>query len=67
MSDYEEEKMGKFPKYEIECAAKTLMEAEEIKKDKAKMAEVSKILKKKISSIEDLKKLANGSPDEDED
>lgn len=62
-----EEMMGKFDKYKVERAAETLQEAAEIKKDKELMVQVSKILKKKISSIEDLKALANGSYDDDED
>ena len=59
--------MGKYPKYEIESCARTLMEAEEIKKDKDKMKQISKILKKKISSIEDLRGLLNKGSYEDED
>lgn len=56
-----EGKYGKFKDYEIECAARTLMEAEEIKMDAEKMKYVQPLLEKKakvISSLADLKRVA---------
>ena len=41
---------GKWDKWDIESAARTLEEAEEIKADKEKMKYVEKCLKKKIES-----------------
>ena len=55
--------------YEIEDAARTLMQAEEIKKNKELMPHVHKHLKKKmcaIRSVQDLRSLANDA-DGDED
>ena len=59
------EKMGKFDKWKVEDAARTLQEAEEIKKDTALMSEVKKILKKKIKSLDDLRDLLKEKESED--
>ncbi len=51
-------KEDKYDKYSVECAARTLMDAEEIKQDGKMMKLVSKHLKKKkkvIDSIDDLR------------
>lgn len=48
-----------YEKYELESAVRDLERAEEIKKDKKLMAAIQPMLKKKISSIAELKKLAN--------
>lgn len=60
-----EKKYGDFDDWEIESAARTILEAEEIKKDKEKMKYVGQCLKAKgeaysaaITSLDDLKKLA---------
>jgi len=60
-----EKKYGKYDDWEIESAARTIIDAEEIKKDKEKMKYVGECLKSKgeayssaISSLDDLKKLA---------
>lgn len=57
---------GKYDKWEIESAMRTLIEAEEIKKDKEKMKYVAECMREQadkmgevISSLDDLKKLAN--------
>lgn len=64
--DKEEKKDGEMKEWEIEHAACTLMKAEEIKKDAKLMAKVGPLLEKKKSSVEsaitsiaDLRKLAN--------
>lgn len=44
----ESKKYGKFEDYEIESAARTLREAEEIKADSEKMKYVEKCLKKEV-------------------
>jgi len=62
----EKDKMGKFDRYHVENAARTIQEAEEFKKDSELMTEVRKILKKKIASLEDLKRLAQTSSEENE-
>lgn len=56
--------MGKYRNYEIKDAARTITEAEEIKKDPDKMKFVSKCLKMKaeaaqeaVNSLDDLRKL----------
>lgn len=62
------EKENKYDKYAVECAAKTLMEAEEIKKDPKMMALVGKELDKKkahIGSIQDLRDKAAEMDSED--
>ena len=63
---------GKYEKYEIESAARTILEAEEIKADKEKMKYVSMCLKKKsegmskaISSLSELKAVAKKKSMED--
>jgi hypothetical protein len=66
--DKKEKKYGKYEDYEIENAARTLMESEEIKKDSEKMKYVAQCLKHKgeayeaalgkISNLDDLKKAA---------
>ena len=68
----EKKEYGKYDKWEIENAARTLVEAEEIKADKEKMKYVAMCMKKKvvaekkaIESIDDLRKLAKGEPDEE--
>jgi hypothetical protein len=65
-SEAKEKKYGKYDDWEIESAARTLIEAEEIKKDKEKMKYVGECLKAKgdaysaaITSLDDLRKLAN--------
>ena len=57
---------GEYYNYEIECAARTLIEAEEIKADEKKMQYVSKCLdeklmdtKKAVKSIKQLRNMAN--------
>ena len=53
-----EKEYGKYDKYEIEGAVRTLMEAEEIKNNKEKMKYVQMCLNKKkkvINSIADLR------------
>lgn len=62
----EEEMMGDFPKYKVERAAEVIQEAMEYKRDAKLMQEVKKVLKTKISSIEDLKAIANGTYEDDE-
>lgn len=71
-SKEEKKEYGKFDKWEIESAARTLVEAEEIKADKEKMKYVKMYMGKKrmaekkvIESIEDLRKVAKGEPDEE--
>ena len=63
-SKEEKKEYGKFDKWEIESAARTLVEAEEIKADKEKMKYVKMCMGKKhmaekkvIESIDDLKSL----------
>lgn len=63
--DSEEKEYGKYDKWEIQSAARTLMEAEEIKADSEKMKYVAQCMKEQadnmanvINSIDDLKKLA---------
>ena len=60
--DTEKKEYGKYDKWDIESATRTLVEAEEIKADKEKMKYVAMCMKKKylaekkvIESIEDLK------------
>lgn len=62
----EEKEYGPYDKFEIQSAARVLMEAEEIKADKEKMKYVAQCMKDKadnianiITSLDDLKKLAN--------
>jgi hypothetical protein len=68
----EKKEYGKYDKWEIESAARTLVEAEEIKADAEKMKYVkmcmmkkNKAEKKAIESIDDLRKAAKGEPDEE--
>lgn len=69
----EKKEYGKFDKWEIESAARTLVEAEEIKADKEKMKYVKMCMTKKhaaekkaIESIDDLRALSKGEePDEE--
>jgi hypothetical protein len=56
---------GPYDAEEIECAAKYLMEAEAVKKDKEKMKYVAQYMREKadkmtetINSLDDLKKIA---------
>jgi len=58
----EKKEYGKYDKWEIESAARTLVEAEEIKADKEKMKYVAMCMKKKhmaekkaIESIDDIR------------
>lgn len=63
-----EEKEKGYDEYDCRHFAETLMKAEEIKSDPKKMAAAEKHvkkMKKQISSIADLRKLANESSDED--
>ncbi|HZX13716.1 MAG TPA: hypothetical protein VFF49_04875 [Thermodesulfobacteriota bacterium] len=60
--DTEKKEYGKYDRWDIESATRTLVEAEEIKADKEKMKYVAMCMKKKylaekkvIESIEDLK------------
>lgn len=60
-----EKKYGKYDEWEIESAARTLVEAEEIKADAEKMKYVKMCMEKKygaakkvIASLDDLKKVA---------
>lgn len=71
-SKEEKKEYGKYDKWEIENAARTLVEAEEIKADKEKMKYVAMCMKKKhtaekkaIESIDDLRALSKGEPDEE--
>lgn len=68
----EEKEYGEYEKYEIESAARTILEAEEIKADKEKMKYVAMCLKKKsegmskaISSLSELKAIAKKKSMED--
>jgi hypothetical protein len=61
----EEKKYGKYDEWEINCAVRTIIEAEEIKADAEKMKYVMPLLKEKaegmkkaISSLQDLRDLA---------
>lgn len=61
-----EKEYGDYDKWEIESAARCIIEAEEIKRDKDKMKYVAQCLKEKgdayssaITSLDDLRKLAN--------
>jgi hypothetical protein len=67
-------KYGKYDDYEIESAARTITEAEEIKADEEKMKYVKECLeekasasKKAIKSIQDIRDAGNEIQDEDED
>lgn len=70
----EAKEYGKYDKWEIESAARCLVEAEEIKADKEKMKYVKMCMQKKhtaekkaIESIDDLRKLAKGEVEESEE
>lgn len=70
----EEKEYGPYDRWEIESAARTLVEAEEIKADKEKMKYVKMCMSKKyaaeqkvmkeISSIDDIRKVAKSKQDE---
>lgn len=67
-------KYGKYEDYEIESAARTLEEAEEIKADEEKLKYVQKCMKEKLSakkkaykSISDMREDYKKMPSEDED
>ena len=69
----EKKEYGKYDKWEIESAARTLVEAEEIKADKEKMKYVKMCMNKKhmaekkvIESLDDLRKVAKGEEMEEE-
>ena len=69
----EKKEYGKYDKWEIESAARTLVEAEEIKADKEKMKYVKMCMMKKhtaekkaIESIADLRALSKGETEESE-
>ena len=71
-SEKKEKKYGKYDEYEIKGAADTLIRAEEIKADKDKMKYISECMKEKlakvkkaVSSISDLRKLAEEKSMED--
>lgn len=60
-----EKKFGKFDEWEINCAVRTLIEAEEIKADSEKMKYIRPLLEEKlqktqkaITSLADLKEVA---------
>ena len=70
-SKEEKKEYGKFDKWEIESAARTLVEAEEIKADKEKMKYVSMCMTKKhaaekkaIESIDDIRAARAGKDEE---
>lgn len=70
-AEKKKKKYGKFEDYEIEGAARTIQEAEEIKADPEKMKYVAKCLKEKasaakkaVTSIQDIRDAYN---DTDED
>lgn len=70
-AEKKKKKYGKFEDYEIESAARTIQEAEEIKSDPEKMKYVAKCLKEKasaakkaVTSIQDIRDAYN---DTDED
>ena len=70
----EDSKYGKFKEYEIKDAARTIIEAEEIKKDKEKMKYVKICLENKseaasnaIKTIADIRKAADDMPNDDDD
>lgn len=67
----EKKEYGKFDKWEIESAARTLVEAEEIKADKEKMKYVKMCMTKKhaaekkaIESIDDIRAARAGKDEE---
>ena len=59
------EKKKKYEDWEINSWARTLEEAEEIKRDPEKMKLIKPIIKKKVLSIDALKKLANEKEDDE--
>ena len=66
MKENKKKKYGKFEDYEIESAARTIQEAEEIKADPEKMKYVSTCLKEKadaakkaVKSIQDIRDAYN--------
>jgi hypothetical protein len=66
VSEPKVKKLGKFEDYEVQSALDSLIRAEEVRGDKALMAEVSKLASKKkdaISSIADLREAYNESDD----
>lgn len=70
-SKEEKKEYGKFDKWEIESAARTLVEAEEIKADKEKMKYVKMCMGKKhmaekkvIESIDDIRAARAGKDEE---
>lgn len=74
MKEDKEKKYGKYEDYEIESAARTLAEAEEIKADPDKMKYVKMCLKKDkeaavkaYKSLDDIREEAKNMPDEDDD
>lgn len=58
MMDHKEEKESEYEEWELECKARTLMEAEEIKADPKLLAAIQPYLNKKISSLKALRKIA---------
>lgn len=50
-SDSEDKKYGKYEDYEIECAARTLQEAEEIKADSEKMKYVKQYMEESLGNM----------------
>lgn len=70
----EKKEYGKFDKWEIESAARTLVEAEEIKANPEKMKYVKMCMdkqfgatKKVIESIDDIRAIAKGEPEDSDD
>lgn len=68
----EKKEYGKYDKWEIESAARTLEEAETIKQDKEKMKYVAMCMKEKfkgmqkaIESIDDIKAVRNSKNNEE--
>lgn len=73
-SEPKKKEYGKYDKWEIESAARTLVEAEEIKADKEKMKYVKMCMEKQygaskraIESIADLRALSKGEMEDEEE
>jgi subtilisin-like proprotein convertase family protein len=74
VKEKEEKEYGKYDKWEVESWVRSICEAEEVKADPEKMKYVAPLLKQKmksleavkksISSIEDIRKIAKGKSEE---
>lgn len=65
-----EDKMGKFDKWEVEDALRSLQRAEEVRKDEKLMKEVFKLARlklKEIKSIADLKAAYHAQVEEEDE